>query len=165
MNRTEYPQPFHSSCAYVSVQHHGCGGSRHVISISRPTERAWPTCEWVVPFRLHVVRCADERHTVSDGVTNTGIAVSNGLFAVTLDFGVRSIYLGESRWLEVLVQSSGATDFTQLSPRQPIGVAPYALFAPNAGIAAPPEKVQVESRRESGGRCVPWACGQTSPVT
>jgi hypothetical protein len=71
------------------------------------------------------------------GPTNTfgPVAVSNGLFTVTLDFG-SGIFDGANRWLETGVRPAGSvTPFTILSPRQAITSAPYAMFAGRATFA------------------------------
>ena len=63
---------------------------------------------------------------IKDPVTLNGIAVSNGLFTVTLntlsEFGMDP-FNGEDRWLEIMV------DGAVLTPRQPITPAPYATTA------------------------------------
>jgi hypothetical protein len=63
------------------------------------------------------------------------VAVSNGLFTVSLNFGA-GVFTGTDRWLELAVRTNGAGAFTTLSPRQPLTASPYALYAPNAGVAA-----------------------------
>jgi hypothetical protein len=65
-------------------------------------------------------------------VTNSAVAVANGLFTVQLNFGL-GIFTGSNYWLEVAVRASGDTNaFTTLSPRQPLLPAPYAIFANTA---------------------------------
>src|SRR5215813_5123356 len=59
-------------------------------------------------------------------VTNN-VAVTNGLFVVTLDFG--AAFPGAERWLEIAVRSGGGDSFTLLNPRQKITAAPYAITA------------------------------------
>jgi hypothetical protein len=72
---------------------------------------------------------------VGGPITKSPMAVTNGLFSVTLDFGAE--FDGSARWLEIAVRSSGSpADFTLLTPRQPLTPTPYALFAPSAGMAA-----------------------------
>jgi hypothetical protein len=54
---------------------------------------------------------------VAGPLTNAAVEVSNGLFAVTLDFGT-GVFTGDARWVEIAVRTnSGGADFTTLSPR------------------------------------------------
>jgi hypothetical protein len=63
------------------------------------------------------------------------VAVSNGLFTVTLNFGA-GIFTGGARWLEIGVRSNGtASAFTTLAPRQAVLPSPYAFWAANASQA------------------------------
>jgi formylglycine-generating enzyme required for sulfatase activity len=60
--------------------------------------------------------------------TNAGVLVSNGLFAVTLDFGVDA-FSGAGSWLEIGVRTAGSPgDFVTLTPRQSLTPAPYAIY-------------------------------------
>ena len=68
-------------------------------------------------------------------LTNGTMAVSNGLFTVTLDFGA-GVFTGASRWLDLAVRTNGSGAFVSLTPRQALAPSPYALYAPNAGSAA-----------------------------
>ena len=52
---------------------------------------------------------------------NQSIAVSNGLFTTLLDFGA-SAFNGEARWLSIAIGGD-----PELTPRQPLTPAPYAL--------------------------------------
>jgi hypothetical protein len=67
-------------------------------------------------------------------LTNSATAVSNGLFTVTLDFEA-GIFTGSNYWLDIAVRTNGETTFAELTPRQPLSPAPYAIYAPNAGLA------------------------------
>ena len=67
-------------------------------------------------------------------VTNAAVGVTNGLFMVPLDFG--NVFTGGALWLETSVRTNGAADFTLLSPRQALAPAPYAQYAPGAGVAS-----------------------------
>jgi hypothetical protein len=60
-------------------------------------------------------------------IATNGVAVSNGLFAVTLDFG--TAFNGTSYVLEISVRTNGGGGYTTLSPRQPITPTPYAITA------------------------------------
>ena len=64
-------------------------------------------------------------------LTNAAVAVSNGLFTVTLDFGA-GIFTGPDRWLEIGVATNGDGGFVTLSPRQALLPAPYAIYANTA---------------------------------
>ena len=64
-------------------------------------------------------------------LTNSATAVTNGLFAVTLDFGA-GIFTGPSRWLEISARTNGNGAFATLTPRQALTPTPYAMFANTA---------------------------------
>ena len=64
-------------------------------------------------------------------ITNS-LAVSNGLFTVSLDFGADA-FNGSARWLDIAVSNSPANQ--ELSPRAQVLPTPYATFAANAAIA------------------------------
>src|SRR6266849_3686026 len=69
-------------------------------------------------------------------LTNASVGVSNGLFTATLDFG-GGIFDGTAYWLEIGVRTNGSlAAFTPLVPRQPLTASPYALYAPNSGLAS-----------------------------
>src|SRR5437879_3800252 len=69
----------------------------------------------------------------STQVLNT-VAVSNGVFTVSLDFGANS-FTGANRFLEISARLSGAGSFTLLTPRQPVTATPYAVRSANASAA------------------------------
>ena len=65
------------------------------------------------------------------GLTLEDVLVTDGLFTATLDFGAAALN-GDARWLNIQVRSnSGLQFYTQLSPRQPLTPAPYAVRALN----------------------------------
>jgi len=70
---------------------------------------------------------------VGPTLASNAVPVSDGLFTVTLDFGA-GVFDGNDRWLEIGVATNGSGVFTNLSPRQPITSAPYAIKA--AGVDA-----------------------------
>ena len=79
---------------------------------------------------------------VAGPITNSAVAVSNGLFTVTLDFGA-GVFTGTNYWVEMFVSPAGAGTFVKLVPRQQLTPAPYALSAmtvaqPQANILSPP---------------------------
>ena len=65
---------------------------------------------------------------IAGPLTNSATGVTNGLFAVTLDFGA-NVFTGPDRWLEIAVRTNGSGAFTTLSPRQKLTPTPYAVFA------------------------------------
>jgi hypothetical protein len=72
---------------------------------------------------------------IGGAVSLAPVAVSNGLFTATLDFG-SSAFDGSPRWLQIDVRVFGDVNpHTVLSPRQAVTSAPYALQAVNAGTA------------------------------
>ena len=68
---------------------------------------------------------------VGEPLTNSVTGISNGLFAVTLDFGA-NVFTGPARWLEISARTNGPGSFTTLSPRQPLTPSPYAIYAGTA---------------------------------
>jgi hypothetical protein len=67
--------------------------------------------------------------------TNLATAVTNGQFAVRLDFGA-AWFDGSRRWIEIAVRSNGlAVPFTLLNPRQEILAVPYSLHAASSANA------------------------------
>ena len=86
----------------------------------------------------------DLQFTLWDSVSNgaqigstqtlSAVAVSNGVFTVTLDFGGNA-FNGANRFLEIGARTAGSGSFTILTPRQQITSTPYAIRALNAGSA------------------------------
>ena len=66
-------------------------------------------------------------------ITQSSVSVTNGIFAVSLDFG--SQFPGAQRFLEIRVRPTGVGAFTPLTPRQPITSAPYAVKSLNSDTA------------------------------
>jgi len=82
-------------------------------------------------FRFVVYDAVTNGNEVSVPLTNSAVAVSNGLFNVTLDFGP-GLFTGTNYWLDIAVRAAGVTNFTELFPRQPVLPVPYAIFATSA---------------------------------
>ena len=81
--------------------------------------------------RFTVCDAVTNGNTIAGPLTNTATGVSNGLFAVTLDFG-GGVFTGPARWLQLDVRTNGNSAFTTLSPREPVMPVPYAIMASSA---------------------------------
>ena len=68
---------------------------------------------------------------VGSTLDHLAVAVTDGLFTVSLDFGA-SAFAGSARWLEVHVRPAGGGAYTPLAGRQRLTPTPYALTA--AGV-------------------------------
>ncbi len=72
---------------------------------------------------------ASEGKAVGSPVIIAPVATDNGIFNVTLDFGLDS-FNGAARWLQISVRNFQSTEERQvLSPRQPVNSAPQAIIA------------------------------------
>jgi hypothetical protein len=72
-------------------------------------------------------------NAVGSGVSLVPVAVSNGLFQATLDFGT-NVWGGSQLWLDVSVRSNGVNaGHVLLTPSQLIQPVPYAIHAIKAG--------------------------------
>ena len=69
-------------------------------------------------------------------LTNSAVAVVNGLFNVTLDFGNQ--FSGAAQFMEIAVRTNNTGGFFTLSPRQALTPAPYAITASNLTGVLPP---------------------------
>jgi hypothetical protein len=78
--------------------------------------------------RFMVWDASTNGNLVAGPLTNAAIGASNGLFAVTLDFG-GGVFTGPARWLEVDVRTNGGSAFTPLLPLLPM---PFAIMANTA---------------------------------
>jgi len=88
-------------------------------------------------LRFTIYDAAAAGVVVGNPLTNSSVAVSDGSFAVTLDFGL-GVFTGADRWLEIGVRPGGSGNFTTLSPRQPLMSTPYAIRAattPASGLS------------------------------
>lgn len=86
--------------------------------------------------------------TIDDPICRDNILVTDGLFTTQLDFGPQ--FYGDARSLEIAVRPGGALGdclspfgYVNLSPRQKITAAPYALglSLPYAGVQSDPESI------------------------
>ena len=83
-------------------------------------------------LRLQIYDAVTNGNAINLPLTNAAVAVNNGLFTTTLDFGP-GIFTGTNYWLDIGVRTNGNPGtFTLLSPRQPVLPVPYAIFANSA---------------------------------
>lgn len=67
-------------------------------------------------------------------VQRLNVAVVNGIFTVSLDFGA-AVLPGADRFLDIAVRTAGGGAFTPLTPRQRMTSVPYAIRSLNASSA------------------------------
>jgi hypothetical protein len=82
----------------------------------------------IYDLRFSIYDSAGGVGVVAGPLTNSPTSVSNGLFAVMLDFGA-GVFTGADRWLEIGVRTNGGGAFTALTPRQALTPTPYAIHA------------------------------------
>ena len=71
-------------------------------------------------LRFTVFDAASSGSAAGGPLTNSAVAVTNGLFVTTLDFGA-NVFTGANRWLEIGVRTNGDPGaFSILNPRQPL---------------------------------------------
>ncbi|MGE3466109.1 MAG: tail fiber domain-containing protein [Pyrinomonadaceae bacterium] len=85
-------------------------------------------------FEFALFNAASGGSQLGSTVTQNGVAVTDGIFAVTLDFGDQ--FPGTGRFLEIRVRQAGGGAFTPLSPRQAITSTPYAVKSLSSNSAA-----------------------------
>ena len=96
-------------------------------------------------------------------VTNSAIAVSNGLFTTVIDFGT-GVFTGGSNWLEIAVRPNGNGTFNTLTPRQQLTPAPYAITAGNLAAVAQFNTVGIGNYATVGGGFSNNASGYAATV-
>ena len=67
-------------------------------------------------------------------LTNSSVAVTQGVFSVQLDFGA-SVFTGADRFLQISVRRNGTENYTILSPREKIASSPYSVRTLSAAQA------------------------------
>jgi YVTN family beta-propeller protein len=85
----------------------------------------------IYDLRFTVCDALTSGNVVAGPKTNSATGITNGLFAVILDFG-SGVFTGSNRWVEIAARTNGAAAFTTLAPRQPIQPVPYAIMANSA---------------------------------
>jgi hypothetical protein len=85
------------------------------------------TCD----FTFSLFDVASGSMATAGPVSVSGLAVSNGLFTATVDFGP-GIFNGASYWLEIGVRTNVGSSYTTLAPRQELAPTPYAIYSESA---------------------------------
>ena len=85
--------------------------------------------------------------------TNYNVAVTNGLFTTTLDFGSLP-FNGQLLWLDLSVRTNVATIYTGLTPRQQLTPVPYAIYAENVSASAISGTIQPASLAGTYGNAI-----------
>jgi hypothetical protein len=91
-------------------------------------------------FAFSLYDAASGGNLLKGPMTNSAVAVSNGLFTATIDFG-GTVFDGNARWVEIAVSTNGAGAFFTLSPRQAFTPTPYSITA--ATITGPVPAAQI----------------------
>jgi hypothetical protein len=83
-------------------------------------------------FQFSLWNAASAGTRIGGVLSTNGVAVTDGRFSVSLDFGAAA-FDGQGRWLQVAVRCpTGGGGFTTLAPRQALAPAPYATRAATA---------------------------------
>lgn len=90
-----------------------------------------PTASYDFEFKLFDAITGGNQ--IGSVASKAGVAVTDGIFSVRLDFG--SNFPGLERYLEISVKPAGGGSFTILDPRQKIVSVPYAIQSKNADFA------------------------------
>jgi hypothetical protein len=89
----------------------------------------------VYDFNFGLYDSASDGNKVGSDVDVGDVDVIEGYFTVALDFG-SNVFDGNERWLEIGVRPGWMNDpnvYTELTPRQEVAPAPYALYAKTTG--------------------------------
>ena len=84
-------------------------------------------------FQFALFDAASGGAQLGSTLTRSTVAVANGVFAVSLDFGGQ--FPGANRFLDISVRTTGGGAFTSLIPRQLVNSAPYSVKSLNADNA------------------------------
>ncbi|MBD3236821.1 MAG: hypothetical protein GF330_08965 [Candidatus Eisenbacteria bacterium] len=71
-------------------------------------------------------------HQIGSDFVIRPVEIVDGVFTVVVDFG-EDVFADPNRWLEIGVDVTGGTDYTWMTPRQPITPAPMAVHALHGG--------------------------------
>jgi hypothetical protein len=86
-------------------------------------------------FEFRLFDAATAGNQVGSTVTKGDLAVADGYFTTTLDFGAGR-FTGDARWLQIAVRPGAETGaYTTLTPRHELTPTPYAINSDNEGTA------------------------------
>ncbi|HLM02658.1 MAG TPA: hypothetical protein VK400_16510, partial [Pyrinomonadaceae bacterium] len=86
-------------------------------------------------FEFKLFDAASGGNQIGSTISNLPATVTNGIFAVNLDFGAAN-FDGTARYLEIGVRLNGSNQpYTPLNPRQAVTSTPYAVRSLNANQA------------------------------
>ena len=114
-------------------------------------------------FALYNNSTTNAGQQVGATLTLLDVEVSNGLFAVTLDFG--QVFTGNPVWLALGVRTNGASAFTPLNPLQELTPAPYSIYAAAAGSAATAGSAHNLTGTLSGAQLAPGALAPEAAIS
>src|SRR5262245_49924833 len=89
-----------------------------------------PSANYDFEFRLFAT---DTGGSAISTIQRLNVPVSNGVFAVKLDFGNQ--FPGAARYLEIAVRNAGGASYTTLTPRQLLASVPYSVRSLSAATA------------------------------
>jgi len=104
---------------------------RHRLHLSRPVNDGAAAAHGTYDFRFKLFQDSFGNTQAGGTVLMNGMAMTNGLFTATLDFGA-GIFNGSNYWLEVDVRTNGGGSYANLNPLQAVTPSPYAIFANTA---------------------------------
>jgi Chaperone of endosialidase len=93
------------------------------------TDSGTPQATYQMRFELYDAVTGGNQ--IGATVTNPTVAVTQGVFTASLDFGAAA-FDGTDRFLEIAVKKLPADAFTVLTPRQKVTSAPYAMQSLNS---------------------------------
>jgi len=89
----------------------------------------------IYDFQFKLFNAETTGTQIGSTVLKGDVVVTNGLFAVEINFGVNA-FNGYDRWLEIRVRPGTQTGaYTILTPRQKINPAPYAIYSSKSADA------------------------------
>lgn len=97
---------------------------------------------------------ASTGNQVGNPITTT-VPVTQGLFTVSLDFGAGA-FNGQARWLGIRSKCGSDAVFTDLTPRQQIAAAPYAVYSLTSGSTNALQGNPVSSASPGAGDLLQW---------